>query len=504
MENGPERIIERFKKRKVLVIGDAILDTYIKGTTDRLCREAPVPVLNVLEQEHSCGGAANTAINLAALGAQTYFLTVTGRDDNSRFLMEQLRRYGVHTGCIVRAGERATIAKKRLTAAGNILLRLDEGATAPVTGHTEAALLAKIRKIYPTVHAVILSDYGYGVLTDRVLDTLAELGIAYPKPLVVDSRNLPRFRKLHPAAVKPNYEEALQLLGLPKAADRVAQLLGQEGQLLERTGAACVAATLDADGALVLRPGQRPVRIDAVPRDNKNSIGAGDTFISAMTLALACGQDGRQSAELGAAAAAVIMQKEGTAVCTNEELKACFRSNPKRVYDLKALAELVRARRQAGKRVVFTNGCFDILHTGHVTLLNKARALGDLLIVGINSDASIRKVKGEDRPINTLEDRLMVLSALQSVDYLVSFDEDTAVSLVEALRPDLFVKGATYSGKTPPEASVVEGYGGQVVIFPPFSDGSTARLIEKIRGGAPRRKTVRDKDSTAAGALSFE
>jgi D-beta-D-heptose 7-phosphate kinase/D-beta-D-heptose 1-phosphate adenosyltransferase len=284
----------------------------------------------------------------------------------------------------------------------------------------------------------------------------------------------------------------------------VEQLLSQEKQLLERTGAACVAATLDADGALVLRKGQRPVRLNAVPRDNKNSIGAGDTFISAMTLALACGQDGRQAAELGAAAAAVIMQKEGTAVCTNEELKACFRSNPKRVYDLKALAELVRARQKAGKRVVFTNGCFDILHTGHVTLLNKARSLGDLLIVGINSDASIRKVKGEDRPINTLEDRLTVLSALQSVDYLVSFDEDTAVSLVAALRPDLFVKGATYSGKTLPEAPVVEGYGGQVVILPPFSDGSTARLIEKIRGGTPRRKAVRGKDPTAAGALSFE
>jgi D-beta-D-heptose 7-phosphate kinase/D-beta-D-heptose 1-phosphate adenosyltransferase len=223
-----------------------------------------------------------------------------------------------------------------------------------------------------------------------------------------------------------------------------------------------------------------------------------------MTLALACGQDGRQSAELGAAAAAVIMQKEGTAVCTNEELKACFRSNPKRVYDLKALADLVRARQKAGKRVVFTNGCFDILHTGHVTLLNKARSLGDLLIVGINSDASIRKVKGEDRPINTLEDRLTVLSALQSVDYLVSFDEDTAISLVEALRPDLFVKGATYSGKMLPEAPVVEAYGGQLVIFPPFSDGSTARLIEKIRGSTPRRKAVRGKDTTTASALSFE
>jgi D-beta-D-heptose 7-phosphate kinase/D-beta-D-heptose 1-phosphate adenosyltransferase len=271
--------------------------------------------------------------------------------------------------------------------------------------------------------------------------------------------------------------------------------------LLERTGAACVAATLDADGALVFRPGQRPVRLDAVPRDNKHSIGAGDTFISALTLALACGQDGRQAAELGAAAAAVIMQKEGTAVCTNEELKACFRSNPKRVYDLKALAELVRARQKAGKRVVFTNGCFDILHTGHVTLLNKARALGDLLIVGINSDASIRRVKGKDRPINTLEDRLTVLSALQSVDYLVSFEEDTALALVEALRPDLFVKGATYSGITPPEAAVVESYGGQVLVFPPFSDGSTARLIEKIRGATPRRKTVRGK---GPAALSFE
>ncbi len=494
-----EKTIELFKKRKVLVIGDAILDTYLKGTTDRLCREAPVPVLNVLEQEHSCGGAANTAINLAALGAETYFLTVTGRDDNSRHLVRLLRQHKVHTGCMVRTAERTTIAKKRLTAAGSILLRLDEGQTEAVRGSTESALVDKIRGIYSTVDAVVLSDYGYGTLTDKVLAALAELRAAHPVPLVVDSRDLARFRMLRPSAVKPNYEETLQLLNLPKAAgDRLQQIIGQEEQLLELTGSSCVTATMDAEGALVFAKGQGPAHIPAIPRNNKNSIGAGDTFISALTLALACGLEARQSAELGAAAAAVIMEKEGTAICTNEELKALFRGNPKLMHSLKTLTEVVKAGRKAGKRIVFTNGCFDILHPGHVTLLNKAKALGDLLIVGINSDGSIQRVKGEDRPINSLEDRVTVLSALHSVDYLISFDEDTAVHLVEALRPDVFVKGATYSGKTPPEAVLVEKYGGQVVIFPASNDGSTTRLIEKIRASESRRKPVRGKGSAAA------
>jgi D-beta-D-heptose 7-phosphate kinase / D-beta-D-heptose 1-phosphate adenosyltransferase len=475
-------VIERFRNLKVLIIGDAILDMYIKGVSERLCREAPVPVIDVKDYELDCGGAANTAINVAALGAETYFLTVIGEDENGHDLTKALKSKKVNTLGIIKDSARKTIAKKRIVASSNILLRIDEGNIDPISEGTQAKLIEGLKELYPTFDAIILSDYEYGLVQNTLIEALLSLRKKDPKTLVVDSKDLSKFARLLPDAVKPNYEETIKLLNLPKLqnSDRVEQVLANGRRLLEITGAKCVAATIDADGTILFEKGKNPYRLYSEPQDNRKSIGAGDTFISAMTLSISSGADYKLAAEIGSAAASVILKKEGTVVCTSNDLKDHFNENPKYIADLKDLEDKLKELKAEGKRIVFTNGCFDILHRGHVNFLNHAKAYGDVLVVGINTDESIRRVKGNERPINTLEDRIEVLSALHAVDYLISFEEDTSAELVKALSPHFFVKGGTYTIESIPEALLVKQMGGEVKIIP-STNHSTTSLIHKIR-----------------------
>jgi len=490
--NTLNNFIQQFKKWKVLVIGDAILDTYVNGTIDKICREAPVPIFNTLEQHHRCGGASNTAINLAKLGADTYFLSVTGKDAAAREMIACLKKADVHTDYLVMDKSRTTLCKKRITASSSILLRIDEGSTQDVSGECEQELINSFIELYEQVDAVVISDYGYGIFTDKVLKAVQQNTATMAKPLVIDAKDLRRFRHLQPTAVKPNYEEALTILGIQKLPEgnRAVKLQPFAAQLHQLTGADKVAATLDCDGVLYLEKGKKPYHIACVPQDNKKTIGAGDTFISAFVLALTSNAPGKLAADIGAAAAAVVVQKEETVGCTLHELQACFNAVPKYVSHAQDLANIVADLRKKGKRIVFTNGCFDILHKGHVTLLSRARQLGDVLIVGINGDASIRKLKGPERPINTLDDRTTVLAGLHSVDYMISFEEETPAHLIKALRPDVFVKGGDYTEDTIPEAALVKKVGDSIAIIPYVVDHSTTNIINKIRVDTRTKTTV--------------
>lgn len=504
MKEQLKNVIDRFQQQKILIIGDAILDTYIKGTTERICREAPVPVFTVQSKEHRCGGAANTAINLALLGAQVYFLTVLGKDAGARELLEQLKKNKVHTGSILYDKHRTTIVKKRMTASANIILRVDEGTAADISEACQKQLLEKFMELYPHVNAVIFSDYGYGVLTHSFIEAIKDLISTNQIPVIADGKDLTRFKMLKPTAVKPNYEEAIDLLHTRKVTgeSRVCQMTAFHKKVLELTGAHKVALTLDADGVLYLEKGKPPYHIGCIPHEDTKTIGAGDTFISALALSLASGLKGHIIAEIAAAAAAIVVEKEGTAGCTNKELKAYFNPIPKHLLSLQDLQETVAELKKSGKRVVFTNGCFDILHKGHVTLLNKARMLGDVLIVGVNSDESIRKLKGTERPINNLEDRLTVLAGLKSVDYLIDFAEDSPVSIIKAIHPDVFVKGGDYAEYDIPEAPLVKKLGGEVKIVPYIEDHSTTHIINKIRDINEEIETsMEDRNYAKAGVL---
>jgi D-beta-D-heptose 7-phosphate kinase / D-beta-D-heptose 1-phosphate adenosyltransferase len=485
--------IRNFNNYKVLVIGDAILDTYIRGSSDRLCREAPVPVINIREQEHDCGGAANTAINVAALGAETYFMTVIGKDQNGRELMEALKRNGVKTEYVIRDSGRETLAKKRIIASSSILLRIDEGSNGPVNDVCSIEMNSIIRKLYKKIDAIIISDYGYGIISSSLIKNLEKLRVKKDKVLIVDSKELQKFRTLCPTAVKPNYEETIKLLNLPKLEehDRVNQVLENGKKLMEVTGALHVTATIDADGTVLFEKGKKPYRIFTVPQEHKKAIGAGDTFISALTLSFCAGMQGRQAVDTASAAAAVIIRKEGTEVCSAEELLSEFYEKTKYVTNVDTLGKNIRNHKKDGKKVVFTNGCFDILHIGHVNFLNEAKKLGDILVVAINSDESIKKIKGEDRPINSLEDRIVVLTAVDSIDYLISFEDENSSALIKILKPDIFVKGGNYEIGSIEEAETVRKTGGEIKIIPILIKQSTTKLIRKIRKSAPRNLRVK-------------
>lgn len=483
MDNHPKDIVGRFRNYKVLVIGDAILDAYIKGTTDKICREAPAPVINVQEQENSCGGAANTAINLAALGAETYFVTVVGKDAHAEQLLNALKGHGVKTAGTVQDPTRETIAKIRISAASNILLRVDQGSTDSISEACVTALKKSILTLAKKVDVIVISDYGYGVFTQKLVEALVPLRKKEDSLLIVDAKEPQKFKVLSPTAVKPNYEEAIKMLGLPKVdkEDRVQQMIANSKRLLETSGAKYVASTLDADGALLFEKDKKAHKVSCIPHDDKKAIGAGDTFISALTLSLCANASAKTAVEIACAAAAVVIEKEGTEMCTDIELKAYFSGNIKFIPSLQDLVLKIKDFKKEHKRIVFTNGCFDILHRGHVNFLNLAKAEGDILIVGLNSDESIGRVKGKNRPINSLDDRVAVLAGLQSVDYLIAFEEDTPVEILKILRPEVFAKGGTYTIDSLPEASLVKQLGGKVTIIPFTTNFSTTRLIERIR-----------------------
>jgi D-beta-D-heptose 7-phosphate kinase/D-beta-D-heptose 1-phosphate adenosyltransferase len=477
--------IDAWKSLKVLIIGDAILDGYLIGHSERLCREAPAPVVAITQQQDVPGGAANTAANLASLGGQAVFLSVIGADREGEQLRQALEQQGVLTTALISSPQRGTLAKQRVISESQILVRLDQGSSDAISPDLEQIVIAQLQEQFRCCDAVIVSDYGYGILTPRVIHTLAELQAQYPRTLVIDSKRLPVYRDVQATAVKPNYDETLQLLGLPRqATNRSAQIIAHADALLDLTGAKLVAVTLDSEGAILFERNQPAICTDARPVPPNQTSGAGDTFTSALTLALAAGASTATAASLAAAATAVAVKQPGTTTCPVEALRQSFTVHSygsKMIFDRADLVPLVRQCRANAQQIVFTNGCFDILHPGHVTYLMQAKALGDLLIVGVNSDDSVRRLKGEDRPVNPLEDRMTVLSALSCIDYVVPFTELNPNNLIRIICPDIYVKGGDYTRDTLPEVDLVEELGGTVRILPYVDNRSTTQLIAQIR-----------------------
>jgi D-beta-D-heptose 7-phosphate kinase/D-beta-D-heptose 1-phosphate adenosyltransferase len=497
------RLAESLRGLKVLVIGDAMLDGYLSGTSGRLCPEAPVPVVAVSHSHEAPGGAANVATNAAGLGAGVTLVSVVGDDPEALRLMAALRRLGVDTGGVVADPLRRTLSKRRVMSEGHMLVRFDEGTTSPVGSPGEEAVAGTLVEAFASADAVVVSDYGYGVLTPRVIATLARLQAAGPRLLAVDAKHLVRYARAGVTVVKPNYAQAVSVLaqappkaatdpqapldrGAPPAdrASRVPWMLQQGERLLEGCAADIVAVTLDADGALVFERGRPPHRTHARPHAQMRAAGAGDTYLTAFALGLAAGADTPSAAELASAAAAVVMAKEGTATCSAAEVSEMLAPAGKLLAG-DQVAQQMGFHRARGHRIVFTNGCFDILHRGHTTYLNRAKGLGDVLVVGVNTDAGVRRLKGDERPINRLEDRIEVLAALSCVDHVVAFGEDDPSRLIRSVRPDVFVKGGDYTRDLLPEAPVVEELGGTVVVLPYETDRSTTGVIERIRRGAP-------------------
>jgi D-beta-D-heptose 7-phosphate kinase / D-beta-D-heptose 1-phosphate adenosyltransferase len=478
-------LVGGFPDRRVLVIGEAILDGYLEGVAGRISREAPVPIVELHGRSDVPGGAANTALNLAALGATVGLLSVIGDDPEGDRLLDALRTAGVDTAGVLRVAGRATLAKQRISAGGQMLLRIDTGSTDPVDARSEDRLIALVLDAWADVDAIVVSDYGYGVVSDRLLAVLGEQQRRDERIVVADARDLRRYRPAGVTAVKPNYGEACRLLGEPEqrgSRPRAAQAGMAGDRLLAATGARIVALTVDADGAFVFERDAPPYRTYAAPHPSSRAAGAGDTFVAAFALALAGDATAPVAAELASTAAAVVVRRSGTSACTAHELLEAIRVDAgKRVASGSALEARLAAWRDDDRRIVFTNGVFDILHRGHVTYLARAKGLGDVLVIGVNSDESVHRLKGPLRPINGLDDRIAVLEALSPVDLVVPFDEDTPERLIEQVRPHVFVKGGDYRRESLPEAPLVERLGGSIRILPFTEDRSTSGVIDRVR-----------------------
>jgi D-beta-D-heptose 7-phosphate kinase/D-beta-D-heptose 1-phosphate adenosyltransferase len=477
-------LINAFAGLNVVVLGEAMLDSYLHGFSQRLCREAPVPVVTLSDRQNAPGGAANSAVNVRSLGGHVTFISVIGADREGQLLRQSLAEHGIATNYILAHPSRQTLTKHRVVAASQMVVRFDQGSVEPIDEETERIVIDYLSQLFPRCDALIVSDYGYGILTPRLIQAIAALQAQTPRLLSVDSKHLEEYRHAGVTIVKPNYHESTQLLGIAaqeNSRQRVAQMAAYEERILDLTGAQIAAVTLDSEGALIFERYSPLYRTYARPRPHTQAAGAGDTFLSAFTLALAAGAHTPTAAELASAAATVVVGKNGTTACSINELRECVSALDKYVTNLAKLVDRVDFYRQQRQRIVFTNGCFDILHRGHITYLNRAKTLGDILVVGLNSDSSVRRLKGARRPINTQEDRAQVLAALSCIDHIIPFDEDTPIRLIQAIRPDVFVKGGDYTRQTLPEAAVIEEQGGTVQILPYLQDFSTTSIIDRIQ-----------------------
>ena len=488
-EPGLAALVRGFKGRRCLVIGDVMLDVFERGRAERLAPDTPAPVVTDVRKESSPGGAANVAANLAALGAEVTLLGVVGDDPSGAELLRGLNQIGVRTDNVFRLSGRATVMKKRLVAGDATLARVDSGDKEPLMGAAEVEFAGRAAALAQSAEVVVVSDYSGGGVTQEVADALAATDHGC---VLLDSKDPLRLRWRNLTAAAPNHLEAQSTLGLRVEVDPSWVDVGTVGEALrDALGVHTLTITLAEEGVVVVdSAGATRLRGRRVANPDVN--GAGDTFLAAFALSLGGGAPPRTAARLGIEAATLAVSRAGTTPVGFRELlqrlpeDSLEVSGP--VLDLEE--DLERVRRSGGK-VVFTNGCFDLLHRGHLFLLREARKLGDMLVVGVNSDASARRVKGSGRPVMLEEDRVELLEALPCVDHVVVFDEDTPEALIRRVEPDLHVKGGDHADERLPEESVVEELGGEVVVLPLLPGRSASATIEHIRSAEADTAGVR-------------
>ncbi len=475
--------IDSFRKVKVAVVGDFILDRFVRGVIERISPEAPVPVLHGRGESLALGGAGNVVANIVALGGTALPVAAVGDDPAGQTIVAMLAGEGVDTSGIFRSPGRTTSAKSRFSALNQQVLRFDQEEIRPLAGGERDSVLAAFRTALAAADIVVLSDYGKGMLLDGAEAEMIALARAAGKPVIVDPKGRDFSRYAGATVVTPNRKELGEAVGRPVAED--GEIVDAARELIERHGFAYLLATRSEKGMSVVAADEAR-HIPTQAREVFDVSGAGDTVVAAFALALGAGLDHFDAAVVANAAAGVVVGKHGTARLSPDELvTALFRDDAtqhsmRSVVDLSTAEQVAAAWRRQGLTVAFTNGCFDILHAGHVSLIQQARATADRLILGLNSDASVRRLKGAERPVNGERDRALVLSALAAVDLVVIFEEDTPLALIERLKPDVLVKGADYTVETVVGAEIVLGAGGRVVLAELVPGKSTTNVIARI------------------------
>ena len=478
--------------RRVLVAGDAMLDSYVYGTTARISPEAPVQIVQVEREESMLGGAANVAKCLVALGARVTLACVTGDDAQAQQLINEAQSLRIDTSLVVKDPSRPTTVKTRIVSGRQHLLRIDREGRTPLSEALLADFAARVGAAAATADAVLLSDYKKGLLTREVC--AAAIKAAGPRPVVVDPKGRDWSRYEGATVIKPNWKEAQSflgsmdsyVLGLKHTSDD--QICEESAHQL-RNGLRIknVMVTRSERGVSLACADNSSVSFPTHATTVRGEAGAGDVAGAVTCLALAAGAEMPLAVWLGNAAAGAKVAKFGTSSVSDHEILELLgdrmpRSAGKLMSAAQA-AELAASLRRSGKKVVFTNGCFDVIHLGHMTYLEKARQLGDALLVGINTDASVRRLKGANRPHYPEDDRAKLLTGLESVDGVTLFAEDTPLKLIEAIKPDVLCKGADYARKEDVVGwEIVEAHGGRVELIELVEGRSSSKIIEKLKG----------------------
>ena len=479
-----EQALAELGKPRILIVGDLMLDRYVRGDVSRISPEAPIPVLAVRGSEERLGGAGNVAANLRAMDAGVVVCGLIGRDGWGDAIRTMLEECGADTSALVVDESRRTIEKTRMVSGVQQMLRVDYEEESAVSAKAEAALLLAVEKLVPEVDAIVLSDYGKGVLTDTLLKSTIDLARAEKKPVLVDPKGTDYSRYSGATLMTPNRKEAEEALGR-----RLGDLdLVDRGaaDLIELANLDACVITLGADGIFSRTKAGVCDRAPAQARAVFDVTGAGDTVIAHLALYLGHGFDLKTAVGLANHAAGVVVARLGTNAVTRSELRAkLFESSTELGTVLLGddLDQALAAWRAEKRRIVFTNGCFDILHAGHVQYLRDAKAHGDVLLVGVNDDASVKRLKGEARPVNTIHDRMVVLAALEMVDAVTSFGEDTPKDIIQRVTPDVLVKGEDWADKGVVGREWVESHGGIVHLAKLVPGRSTTSILERAKGG---------------------
>lgn len=475
-----------FSRLTVLCVGDVMLDRFLHGDIERISPEAPVPVIRLRETREMAGGVGNVASNIASLGGTAILVGLVGEDDTGRRLEALLERAPGVAPALVRTARRPTICKTRFVAGRQQVVRADEESVGPLEAAEEAGIITAIEAQLGPADALILSDYGKGVLSPMVLQRAIAAGRARGIPVFVDpkSRDFSRYRGA--TCITPNLRELGEAAGRAVASE--AEIVAAARPLLAAADAAALLVTRSEKGMTLVDARGEVASVSARARDVFDVSGAGDTVIAMLALAHADGRTLAQAMHMANAAAGVVVSKLGTATANIaevlHELAAGDEAGGAVVPGLQAeprVLELVRHWKDQGLSVGFTNGCFDILHPGHVSLLAFARRQCDRLVVALNTDASVQRLKGPTRPVNALEQRAQVMAAIRHVDCVVAFDEDTPLRIVEALLPDVLVKGADYAIENVVGGDAVRAAGGRVVLAELVPGESTTAVIARMK-----------------------
>lgn len=479
------------ERAPVLVLGDSMLDTYVTGAVDRVSPEAPVPVIRHGCTRETAGGAANVAANISSLGGNSRLVTCVGADPEAKRLAQLLTDARVSSE-FIEATDRPTTVKTRFASGQQQLLRLDREDPRPIPRSLEDQVIAAMAKWINECKLLVISDYRKGLLTDRVLRQVIRIAEKAGVPSFVDPKRRDLSVYKGATLLKPNKKELEAATGLPVSTD--AQIHRAAAAVASATGAILLVTRSEAGMSLV-RPDGHSVHMPTQARAVYDVTGAGDTVIAALAVAVACGRPLEEAMALANLAGGISVSKHGTVVVTADELEV-ERSIVSRhqidsrgaLVSLEQASKLTRVWKRQGLRVGFTNGCFDIIHPGHISLLRGAASACDRLIVGLNSDASVRRLKGTERPIQSAENRATVLGAIESVDAVVIFEEDTPAQIIAALVPDVLVKGADYNVDDIVGSDTVKAAGGQVIRIDLVPGQSTTALISSGREVAATTK----------------